>query len=216
MENMYIIDTETASLHGGVVELAYLLVDLELNVLKESCVRVNPERPIDPHAQAVHGISDEDVAGCPTLAEVTTEFTEPIIWCGHNAAFDIRMLNPHIRPDVTLCTLALAREYVKDTTNQKLETLKAELNLPEQQSHSALGDVHTTRDLLLHILPIAGVTLTTLIERASVPRLIAKMPFGKYKGITMTRVPRDYRDWLLSQGDIDRNLRFTLEKLSKV
>ena len=216
MENMYIIDTETASLHGGVVELAYLRVDMELNVLQESCVRVNPERPIDPHAQAVHGISDEDVALCPTLAEVTTEFTEPVIWCGHNAPFDIRMLNPHIRPDVTLCTLVLSREYIKGTTNQKLETLKAELKLPEQQSHSALGDVHTTRDLLLHILPIAGVTLTTLIERASVPRLIAKMPFGKHKGITMTRVPRDYRDWLLAQGDIDRNLRFTLEKLSKV
>lgn len=217
MNHMYIIDTETASLQGGVVELAYLKVDQDLNILEEFCVRLNPERPIDPFAQAVHGISDADVKDCQTLAEVSAAFTEPVIWCGHNAGFDERMLKPHIRASQTLCTLALAREYIKGTTNVKLATLKDELKLPEQQSHSALGDVHTTRDLLmLHILPLSGVDLQTLLDRANQPRLLAKMPYGKYKGTTILRVPKDYRDWLLSQGDLDKDLRFTLEKLRNV
>ena len=40
-----ILDTETASLQGGVVELALLHIDTELNVLGEFHTRVNPERP---------------------------------------------------------------------------------------------------------------------------------------------------------------------------
>jgi DNA polymerase III epsilon subunit-like protein len=213
MHNIYIIDVETASLHGGVVELAYLKVDCELNVLDEFCARVNPERPIDPGAQAVHGIGDADVADCPTLAEVTANFSEPVVWCGHNASFDVRMLTPHITPKQQLCTLALSREFIKGTTNHKLATLKDELKLPEQKSHSALGDVHTTRDLLLlHILPLSGVNLQTLLDRADQPKLLAKMPFGVHKGKIILRVPKDYRNWMLAQSDIPKDLRFTLEK----
>lgn len=217
MSHIYIIDTETASLHGGVVELAYLKADLELNILQEFCTRVNPERPIDPGAQAVHGISNEDVADCPTLAEVAAGFSKPVIWLGHNASFDVRMLTPHITPKQQLCTLALSREYIKGTTNHKLATLKDELKLPEQKSHSALGDVHTTRDLLLlHILPLSGVDMQTLLDRADQPKLLARFPFGKYKGITMLKVPRDYRNWMLAQSDIPKDLRFTLEKFKNI
>jgi exodeoxyribonuclease X len=216
MNELFILDTETCGLTGGIVELAYLKTDFELNILDEFCVRINPERPISPQATAIHGISDEDVVGCDTMAEVTAKmpwFIEPVVWCGHNAGFDIRMTDPFIRPSKTLCSLALSREFIKGTTNNKLATLQVELGLPVQKSHSALGDVHTTRDLLLHILPIAGVDLRTLLERADRPRLIAKMPHGKYKGITILRVPNDYREWMLAQSDVPRDLRFTLEKM---
>lgn len=212
MQEAYILDTETASLQGGVVELAYLRVDMQLNILEEFCVRVNPERPIDPVAQGIHGISDADVADCQTLEQVSAAFTQPIIYMGHNCGFDQRMTKPHIVPSKSLCTLALAREFIKGTTNHKLETLQKELGLPVQKSHSALGDVYTTRDLLTHIISISGADLPTLIERADTPKLIARMPFGMHKGITIMRVPKEYRAWLLSQSDIPKDLRFTLEK----
>lgn len=32
--------------------------------------RINPEMPIPAEASAVHGITDADVAGCPTFAQV--------------------------------------------------------------------------------------------------------------------------------------------------
>jgi DNA polymerase III epsilon subunit-like protein len=69
-----ILDTETASLYKGVVEVAWLWVDANLNVLDEQCHRVNPECRIEPGARAVHGISDEDVAGCPTIVQICAGF----------------------------------------------------------------------------------------------------------------------------------------------
>lgn len=209
---MYILDTETSSLQGGVCEIAWLRVDQDLNVLSEFHSFVNPERPIEDGARAVHGITDADVEFAPVMSEIATNLQGELHIVCHNASFDMRMVKPHIVPKRTLCTLELARTYIKGTTNHKLETLQKELCLPEQKSHSALGDVHTTRDLLAHILPLTGVSLEILFQRQAEPKLLSKMPFGKHKGKPMLQVPRDYRAWLLTQ-EIDKNLKFTLGKL---
>ena len=89
-----ILDTETASLQSGVVELALLHIDTELNVLGEFHTKVNPERPIEPGAFAVHGISDADVADAPTLAQIS-ELGAVTHAIAHNLAFDSRMLKGH-------------------------------------------------------------------------------------------------------------------------
>lgn len=209
----HILDTETASLQGGVCEIAWLVVDENLNVLSEFCTLVNPEREIEPGAQAVHGISQADVEGKPTLAEVAVPVHSLI---GHHCAFDMRMIKPHIVPVRSLCTLELSRLYVKGTTNHKLETLQRELGLPEQKSHSALGDVHTTRDLLAHIIPMTGTDLETLFARAAEPKMVTRMPFGVHKGRLMTQVPRPYREWLLNSANPEPNLKYTLEKLRNI
>lgn len=58
--------------------------------------RVKPEAPIHPGAQAVHGISIEELAGCPQFAEIADEvaavFADADIIVGYNIAFDIDML----------------------------------------------------------------------------------------------------------------------------
>ncbi len=215
-DHAYILDTETASLKGGVVELAWLKVDGNLNILDSFESRCNPECLIDPGAMAIHGITDEEVADKPVLAELTTNFTEPIYFIAHNAAFDKRMLKDRIEADRTLCTLALSRQFIKDTTNHKLATLQAELMLPVQPSHTAMGDVLTVRDLLLHLLPLAGVDLWTLFERAQTPRILSHMPFGMHKGTPMVQVPRAYRAWMLAQDELPVDLQFTLEKMKNL
>lgn len=209
---MQIIDTETASLQGGVAELAILTIDHNLEVVDEFYTRVNPERPIEPGAFAVHGISDLDVVDCPTLAQIK-QLSAVDRAIGHNINFDLRMLSGHVKVQASLCTLALARRYVKGTTNHKLETLQHELSLPEQKSHSALGDVYTTLDLLRHILPLTGVSLETLFDRAMEPKMLHTMTFGKHKGKPMAKVPADYRAWLLAQPSLDKDLKYTLERL---
>lgn len=208
-----ILDTETASLSGGVVELALLTVDDKLQVVDEFCTLVNPERVVEAGAFAVHGISDDDVAGAPTLAELGDRLSGVLLGVAHNFAYDARMLGRHMQVEASLCTLALARQYIKNTTNHKLETLQKELGLPVQKSHSALGDVHTVRDLLEVLVPMAGVELVTLFKRAEKPKLVHKMSFGKYKGLLMSKVPADYRAWLLAQDSLDKDLRYTLERL---
>ncbi len=212
-QTMYtILDTETASLNGGIVELAMLHLDENLNVVGEFHKRINPERPIEPGAQAVHGICDADVAGCPKIGEVVEvgTITHAV---AHNLSFDARMLSPHLNYQYGLCTLALARQYIKGTTNHKLETLKNELGFSNQQSHSALGDVYTTLDLLRYLVPKSGVPIETLFKRAEAPKVIHRMPFGKFKGLLLSKVPTDYRAWLLGQPGLDKDLKYTLEKL---
>jgi exodeoxyribonuclease X len=212
----YILDTECASLQGGVCELAYLKVDHDLNIEDEVCIRLNPERPIEPGAFAVHGISDEAVADCPTLADAAKVFEgRPITMLAHNANFDRRMIKGQIEVDVEVCTLHLARKYVKDVSNYKLETLQKELGLSEQKSHSALGDVQSVRDLLLFMIENCGLDLKTTVERAHIPALVHTMPFGKHAGRPLTAVPASYRTWLLST-DIDENLRYSLKRLQGV
>lgn len=69
------IDIETTGLKQAdghrMVEFGAVLYELETKRrLGKYIQRINPQRPIDPKAQAVHGISFEDVAGMPTLDEV--------------------------------------------------------------------------------------------------------------------------------------------------
>lgn len=212
----HILDTETASLQGGVCEIAWLVVDDNLDVKSEFCSLVNPEIAISEGAQAVHGISDADVADKPTLAQIAQEhLPEPITIVGHNCAFDIRMIKASIQIADSICTLALARKYIKGTTNHKLETLQAELHFPEQKSHSALGDVYTARDLLLHLNSKFDVTLQGALAESKIPKLVHLMPFGKHKGRALLQIPRDYREWLLKQ-ELDKDLRFSLEKIRSI
>jgi DNA polymerase-3 subunit epsilon len=69
------IDIETTGLKQQdghrIIEFGAVLYDLESKrMLGKYIQRINPQRPIDPKAQAVHGISFEDVANMPTLEEV--------------------------------------------------------------------------------------------------------------------------------------------------
>ena len=208
----YILDCETAGLTKGVVELAWLRVDAQLNIHEEFRSLCNPQRKIEAGAQAIHGISDNDVKNAPTLAELAVRLPEQIDMIAHNSSFDARMISPHISVGRSLCTLALSRSHIKGTTNHKLPTLRTELNLPEQKDHSALGDVHTTLALLRHIVSITGIDVETHFKRLKEPRMLSKMLFGKFKGVAMLDVPADYRKWLASQ-DIERDLKYTLERL---
>ena len=58
--------------------------------------RINPTIPITPGAQAIHGISDEDVKDCPTLKQVAKSLAKLMEGCdiaGYNSLkFDIPML----------------------------------------------------------------------------------------------------------------------------
>lgn len=212
----HILDTETASLQGPPCEIAYLRVTETLEIVSEFRTLVNPERPIEAGAQAIHGISDSDVANAPTMAEIASHFSEPIFLIVHNAQFDARMIKNHIRIADQLCSLKLARAHITTTTNHKLETLQKELGLGQQTSHSALGDVHTVRDFLKYLVNITGKSLPELIEADKMTRLVHKMPFGQHKGRPLNVLAASYRSWLLEQQDLDPNLRYSLEKLKGI
>lgn len=69
------LDLETTGLEQSkghrIIEVACLLYDADSeNLLGKYVQRINPQRSIDPGAQAVHGISFDMVSACPTWEEV--------------------------------------------------------------------------------------------------------------------------------------------------
>jgi DNA polymerase-3 subunit epsilon len=96
------IDTETTGLFtpdNRIIEVYAGLWDLDTKTLiKAMDQRVNPERPIAPAAQAVHGIANSDLVYKPTWDTVGPELAEFLkdadLIVGHNAEeFDLPFIN---------------------------------------------------------------------------------------------------------------------------
>ena len=216
-----VTDTETVGLHppkqpaSGVVEVAYLDVDMDTLELKgEFCSRVNPGCEIHPKASEVHGIYDADVQHSPALGEVFN-FKDAVLNAGHNSAFDIKFLAPYYENLAgSLCTLALARQYVPDSPNHKLGTLIDYLGLPKGKAHNALADCHMTLALLRYIVEKSGRSLSAHISAARKPKILHTMPFGKFKGAKLATLPKWYIDYFADK-EIDQDLRYSFDLILK-
>jgi DNA polymerase III epsilon subunit-like protein len=213
MTSYVIIDTETTGLAHPITacEIAWVVIDENLNVLDQEVHLTDPEQAIHPGAEAVHGLSWESVKGKPNNATICKMLPRPILWIGYQCSYDIGVIGEHVEFTDSLCVLALARRWIKGTTNHKLSTLKTELKLSDQASHSALGDCLTTLEVLQHIVNLTGKSLPELIDRDREPAMLNSMPFGMHKGRPFDLIPRPYKEWLLSR-EIPRDLRYTLER----
>lgn len=82
-----IIDTETTSLDGEVVQLS--VIDCRGAILLSTLIK--PATPITATAAAVHGLTDADVADAPTMADVAPQLLPCVDgkWLlAYNAPFD--------------------------------------------------------------------------------------------------------------------------------
>lgn len=215
--NTYIIDTETSGLKGKAVEVAFVEIDPEtLDIMNSWESLIDPEIPIEPGAQAIHGITAEMVADSPTIEEYVSvvlggRFEEPAVVCGHNVAFDRPFFEPILNMEQTFCSLALCRRlFPVGPANHKLGTMKDYLELEGGPSHRAMGDVLTVHQMLRKILPMTGKTLT---QHLQVPaRTVYTMPWGEHQGKKLIDMPAQYRTWLLSIN-LDADLRRSLMQL---
>lgn len=87
--------TGTDTIHDRIVEISYLKV--YPNGKEEvKTKRINPEMPIPPSANAIHGISDDDVKDCPTFKQIAKSLAVQMEGCdlaGFNSSrFDIPLL----------------------------------------------------------------------------------------------------------------------------
>ncbi len=92
------IDVETTGINVSadrIVEISLLKISPG-GKKKWLTTRVNPEMPIPPKVIAIHGITDEDVAACPTFREIARNLAAFLEGCdlgGYNAIkFDIPLL----------------------------------------------------------------------------------------------------------------------------
>jgi len=118
---------------------------------------IDPEIPIPPEITRINGITDEMVAGKPTIETALPCFLEFIRGCvliAHNAPFDVGFLNAAlaaqglspINTPVT-DTLVLSRKAIPGQVNYKLQTLAAHLKIDPGNAHRAKDDALVCRDI---------------------------------------------------------------------
>ena len=113
-------------------------------------------------------------------------------------------------------TLKWSRRYRSDLPRHTLQFLRETYGIPANNAHRALDDVivlHQVFSWMTDDLSIDEVF--TLLNR---PRQIQHMPFGKYQGAPLQKVPAEYVAWLASSGSLDKpenkDLRKAFEQLA--
>jgi DNA polymerase-3 subunit epsilon len=159
-----VVDIETTGSIAGrhaVTEIALVNV-LEGRVQRRWRSFVNPRQPIPAFITSLTGITDEMVAGAPTIGRVlpnVVEFIGDAILVGHNVRFDAGFIEHELRsngypglPNPTIDTLVLARRTIAEVANYRLGTLTRELGIDVERHHRALADATATAELLIHCI----------------------------------------------------------------
>ena len=119
-----VLDTETTGLSPEeghrIVEIGALELVNMVATGRQLHLYINPERPVDPEAEKVHGLSGEFLSDKPVFEAVSGEFLDfigdaPMVI--HNAPFDAGFLNaelarlslPALDPSRLVDTLVIAR-----------------------------------------------------------------------------------------------------------
>ena len=133
---------------------------------------VDPEMPVPAESRAVHGITDEELAGAPIFPTVLPHVLERL--AGHlpvayNAEFDRKFLfaeyrralgsahneddlPPALRESVVwIDPLVWAREILKDEKSRKLSDVASHFNVPLERAHRAAGDAEATGHIIYQL-----------------------------------------------------------------
>ena len=203
--------------------------------------RINPEMPIPVEATAIHGITDEDVIGCPKFREIAKSLVSLIEGCdlaGFNSnRFDIPLLaEEFLRADVDI-----------DLNKRKFVDVQTIFHKMEQRTLSAAYKFYCEKDLELAHSAEIDVKATYEVLQAQLERysdlkndinylsefssfkdyvdFAGRMiynekgeevfNFGKYKGRLVTEVLNvdpGYYSWILN-GDFALNTKKMLTEI---
>lgn len=226
-----VIDSETCSFEGGIVELASVDVNrgsmLGFQTGNPMQDYVKPDRPIEFGAMAIHHITEDMVADAAPIQDVWPKYwldePSPLYFVAHNAAFDRGVLP---QSDVDwICTLKLARHVYPELESHTNQYLRYALGLdsviqsilPEGlHAHRALYDVYCTSVLFAHLAARLDWDAELMVALTKSPSLIHYVKFGKYAKSKLTysevaMVDPGYFQWALANmSDLDEDRRFTM------
>ena len=182
------LDTETTGLEQEkghrIIEIALLTYDLETRALEDKWVqRIDPERAVDPGAQAVHGIGYSDLVGQPKWEDVAGEIARRLgtaqLLIAHNMGFDGPFIAAELMrvgidvPNVhSLCTMENARWACPDGKLPKLGELCFALKTPYDpaKAHAADYDVSVMMDCFF--IGLSGTSWACCNRNHLKPRMI--------------------------------------------
>ncbi|MEL6977952.1 MAG: exonuclease domain-containing protein [Pseudomonadota bacterium] len=186
--NFVVFDTETTGLapNNGdeIVQIAAVRI-VNNRVLQDDRfdMLVDPERPIPASSTAIHGVTEEMVAGAPTIAEAGRRFHA---FCGgaaliaHNANFDMAFLRRH-EPRIerrfdqpVLDTVLLSAALWGKTAPHSLDALaeRLDVTIPPEARHTAIGDTLATAEAAVKMMAMLegrGVRSWDELEAAIAP-----------------------------------------------
>lgn len=179
-----VFDCETTGTDPGVDEIVSLAV-VRLHADGAETARytrlVRPSRPIPAEATAVHGISDEDVAGAPQFSEIGEELLgllDGAVFVAHNATFDLPMVQHAFaragvayRPPAVACTLEAFRLLEPLADNHRLQSICDRRGIALEGAHEAIGDVLATVALLRVLLDEGIAPETVKLDHSAYMRL---------------------------------------------
>ena len=221
-----ILDTETHTLNGQPIEIAYAPIQihdgkltLDKSQIFDQLYRV--DEPISYAAMAVHHILESELVDQPHYTSFSLpQDTTYII--GHNIDYDIRALEKcgvDISKIKAICTLALARLVWPDAEAHNISALIYMISKGSEKAremirkaHRADMDIILTANILMHIVHHLKLNnIEELYEASEDARIPRSINFGKHRGTAITELPSDYVQWLLRQEDLDPYLRKALE-----
>jgi DNA polymerase III epsilon subunit family exonuclease len=167
------LDLETTGLspeNDRIVEIGAVRFDASGCELESFERLVNPLRPSNPRARAVHGIDDAELARAPTARLILPAFldflgdVDATTLLAHNASFDAAFLGSelarhgHTMPGHGVVdTLALARRGLPHLPSHRLDGLARHLGLDPYGPHRALADSRRVMGLWLALGGEAGL-----------------------------------------------------------
>jgi len=171
-----VIDFETTGRDAEtdrVIEIGLVTFERGRVSQRESLL-VNPGIPVPEESRAVHGITDEELAGAPDFATVMPRVLDLLqgkLPVAYNAPFDRGFLlselrraapqgmtpadmPPAARDEVIwVDPLVWAREILKELQSRRLGDVAKHLSIPLEQAHRAAGDAEATGRVLLALAP---------------------------------------------------------------
>lgn len=225
----FIYDLETTGPKADTarpVQIGALAFDDNLNTRIVMNTLCNPFEPIPEGASNVHGITDDQVQHMPDylsalymLRQTAEAFCpEGAVFGGYNhISYDNTVVHaclnwPGIfshRPQLDL--LQAMFRYRPDLESHKLGAAHLALTGYELVgAHGAIQDCLGCVEILKVLCNDLGMTPSQIADDLSMPEVYAIMPFGKYKGQSTERVPRNYAQFMLRKGDLSPDLNATM------
>ncbi|MCB0733385.1 MAG: 3'-5' exonuclease [Flavobacteriales bacterium] len=240
---LIVFDLETTGIqitHDRIIDIYLIKVDPAGNETTWY-KRLNPQMPIPAEATAVHGISNDDVANCPTFSDVANELNQFIGQADFGGFNSNRFDFPMLVQEFYRAGIDFETEKRKFLDAQRIFHIKEPRNLTAayafycngnlEDAHSAKADTEATWEVIkaqLNRYTDLEPTVDFLHRFSGQDELvdlagrIRRNPqgepifaFGKHKGRTVRSVfekEPSYFDWMMN-GDFPENTKRVITRL---
>lgn len=217
----------------GVVQSAIVIADIDIlgnwEIVAQEVALHNPGCPIPAGASRVHGIYDNDVAHLdnfeinlmPTYDQAMSEFSPQGVIGYNSIKFDNVIARRVGMPEglVEIDMMVAANRLMSRGKLERarlVDAYEALTGKPAENAHDALADVIMTLELIQPVMREMNFgSLPDLIGWLEKPEVNPdmSMPFGKHKGLPVSKVPKGYLRWLMGKGGLTQDLHLSIQEV---